>query len=35
MAQPPFPCFAWRSEHSFDAESMLQTFLKYVQTLNG
>ena len=28
MAQPPFPCFAWRSEHSFDAEGMLQTFLE-------
>ena len=28
MAQPPFPCFAWRSEHPVDAKRLLQTFLE-------
>lgn len=27
MAQPLFPCFAWRSEHSFEAKKLLQKFL--------
>ena len=28
MAQPPFPCFAWRSEQPVDAKRLLQTFLE-------
>ena len=28
MAQPPFPCFAWRSQVPIDAKELLQSFLK-------
>jgi len=28
MAQPPFPCFAWRSEQPVAAKRLLQTFLE-------
>ena len=28
MAQPPFPCFAWRSEGSVDEKKLLQVFLE-------
>ena len=28
MAQPPFPCFAWRSEQPIDAQSLLKAFLQ-------
>ena len=28
MAQPPFPCFAWRSGDPVDAKSLLGTFLE-------
>lgn len=28
MAQPPFPCFAWRSEQPIDAQNILKAFLQ-------
>ena len=28
MAQPPFPCFAWRSETPVDAKKLLKAFLE-------
>ena len=28
MAQPPFPCFAWRTLDSVDAKKLLQAFLE-------